>query len=541
MSEKKINEINPENIKQNNEDVQKEKETSNLLDEQKILNDSQRSLVNIEKDQELFFYILLTIFAIVLLILLRLKDEKKYIINKNITENLFYHVIESTEPINNFDNRYKNIYPSLTLELKNEFPTLEEIFKGRVLYINDRDLTNKYIKHVRPIDEKQEELYRYQYYKNLKPNDVLDGVRKNLIDTPKFIEICNKEKLINTEKVEATDNPLISIILPAYNKKNEIKKSIRSIQNQSIKNLEIIIVDDCSTENATELYNKLLEEDPRIRIFYQQKNMGIFRTRLNGFLYSRGKFILNFNPGDLFADNLILEDVYNLITKYNLDSIRFSFKTYQPSDDNSYYKIYPHIYQMYHLNITYGRVEHNVQNYGYGTIWNRLIRANVITKGLDLVDSYILNAYKNIWEDVWWNELINFVSFSHLVINRIGYINFIPKGEDKSLNISNKEEKDKTIKEFIYKWLFDYQLLNQEGKEKDDLLDEIKRFSDPTNIYDGVQVNLDYLTSNCTAYNKLLNSLLDDFYIPDKKKKFLEKLLDNYKEKLYNLNNNSEK
>ena len=52
------------------------------------------------------------------------------------------------------------------------------------------------------------------------------------------------EKLISDEKFEASNEPLISVIVITYNKENNIMKSIRSIQNQSFKNIEIIIVDD---------------------------------------------------------------------------------------------------------------------------------------------------------------------------------------------------------------------------------------------------------------------------------------------------------
>ena len=99
-------------------------------------------------------------------------------------------------------------------------------------------------------------------------------------------------------------------------------KSIRSIQNQSFKNVEIIIVDDCSRDNSKYYYNYLLKTDPRIRIFTHLKNMGVWRTRIDGVLYSRGKYIIH----DLYSDEYVLEDAYNLVEKYNLDSIRMLFK-----------------------------------------------------------------------------------------------------------------------------------------------------------------------------------------------------------------------
>ena len=74
--------------------------------------------------------------------------------------------------------------------------------------------------------------------------------------------------------------------MPSYNKKNILLKSIRIIQNQNFKNIEIIIVNDCSTDNSIDLFNYLLKTDPRIRIFHHMKNMGCWRSRLDGIIYS---------------------------------------------------------------------------------------------------------------------------------------------------------------------------------------------------------------------------------------------------------------
>ena len=71
------------------------------------------------------------------------------------------------------------------------------------------------------------------------------------------------------------------------------------------------------------IYKYLLETDPRIRIFYHLNNMGIWRTSIDGFLYSRAKYYIYFDAEDFYTDNYILEDAYNIIEKYELDSVRF--------------------------------------------------------------------------------------------------------------------------------------------------------------------------------------------------------------------------
>ena len=522
--------------KDKDKEKDKEKETANLLEENQIPKRHQnQTFIDIGKDNELLWFMLLTAFIFVIYILTRLKPALRgvhQVIDGKIIDNSFYHEIESTDLINSFDNRYRNIYPEITLELINDFPTLEQIFNARILYIKDRNITSRYLRHIRPFKDKEEEQFRPELYDHLVPNDTWSENRTNLIKTNKFIDLCNKETIINTETINTTDKPLISIILPAYNKRNEITRSIRSIQNQSFKNIEIIIVDDYSSENATDIYNNLLSNDKRIRVFYHMKNMGMFKSRLDGFLYSRGKYILFFEPGDLFSDNLALEDVYKIIIKYNLDSVRFAFKKIKEIEKNKY-GISNCLYPQKDIKIRYGKVRDNVHYFGYGTIWNRLIRANVITKSLDLIDIYILNAYKNVGEDAWLNKLVNVVTFSHLTINRIGYIYHSSENSEGNIKISTEEEREQSIREFIYGWLFDYQLARADSKKKD-LIDTLRQYNSPNNTINGIPINLSYLKTNFTIYTHLLNTLLNDYFVKDDDKNYVNQLLTNYTMKMYN-------
>ena len=540
MSIINVSDINKEefhqkkNEKQKDKDKDKEKETSNLLEENQLPKNefNKESFCQIEKNNEIFYFLVLAGFIFIIYYITRVKQNY---INKNDYQNPFIHIIETNDTINNFENRYKHLYPTLTL--KKEYTSLPEIMNAKILYIHETNLTNRYLRHVRPVVEDiEEEKYQHILYDHVIPNDTFDEKRENLYTIDRFMDLCNQGKLLNFESLNKTElsltNPTISIIVAVYNKKNEILKSVRSIQNQSFKNIEIILVDDFSTDNSTNIYNSLLAEDPRIRVFYHLKNMGVFRTRLDGFLYSRGKYILHFDAGDLFSDNLVLEDIYNLIVKYNLDSIRFSFKTYKILGDNKY-GISTYIYPAKKIKIRYGKVHDNVHFFGYGTIWNRLIRANVVTKGLDNIDSFILNAYKNLWEDVWWNILVNYVIFGHTTINRVGYIYFKSDDGEGNIKIGTEKERDNTIKEFINFWLFDYQLLPKDDKKKN-IIENLRKYSLPNNTFYGTPVNLNYLNTNFTTYSHLLVTLINDYFVDEQDKNFVGGLLNNYTIKFMN-------
>ena len=147
------------------------------------------------------------------------------------------------------------------------------------------------------------------------------------MEIKEYYDLCQKEKFVSSESFfNKTNNPVISVLVISYNKKDILLKSIRSIQNQSLKNIEIIIVNDKSTDKSEEVLKQLLETDERIRVFTHLKNMGAWRSRLDAFLYSNAPYVIHFDAGDFYADNYILEDVYFLANKFDIDSVRFGFR-----------------------------------------------------------------------------------------------------------------------------------------------------------------------------------------------------------------------
>jgi len=240
---------------------------------------------------------------------------------------------------------YKDILPKIN-ELNQETQSLEEIFNSRRLFISDANLTPDYIRYIRKINETEKEEYNKKYSENeTKIDQRIFNQRVDQLNFRDYLKLNFKNKLLyNTSKLENNDKPLISIIISTFNREKSLMLSVRSIQNQHLKNIEIIIVDDCSTDNSTVHLKYLLETDPRIRVFTHLKNMGTWKTRIDGFLYSRGKYILYFDAGDAYEDNYVLEDAYNLIEKYHLDSCKLLFRMVYSYDKPDKNKVVFHVY-----------------------------------------------------------------------------------------------------------------------------------------------------------------------------------------------------
>jgi glycosyltransferase involved in cell wall biosynthesis len=349
-----------------------------------------------------------------------------------------------------------------------------------------------------------------------------------------FYALCDQKKLntVKKNKKQSSDRPFISIIIPFYNNKLNLIKTLRSLQLQTLKNIEIIIVDDNNAKVNKE-YKNLLDSDYRLRLFSQPKNMGLWRKRIDGFLYSRGKYILHINPGDILADSYVLEDLYHLVSKYNLDTVRFSFSktkhdrsTLKENIKFNEKKIYPSTF----TKIIYGKPNYNVHIFGYGTIWNRLVRAGVMRKGLDLLDKELLNVYKDLWEDMWWNDLIDRVSFSNLVVNRLGYIFLYDKRYSIEPRIGNKFLKNKSIKEFILFWYWDYCLLPRKNNKKS-IVDTLRKYIKPDNKFSLINMSLEFLTDRYRPYENLLKRLINDPFVEPGDKKFVSHLYNTTKAK----------
>ena len=98
---------------------------------------------------------------------------------------------------------------------------------------------------------------------------------------------------------------LISVIVPCYNIDKYIEKCIKSIENQTYKNIEIIAVDDCSTDNTMTILKKLAETYANLSVYQNDANRGAAYSRNFALKKAKGEFV-----GFVDSDDYITEDYY---------------------------------------------------------------------------------------------------------------------------------------------------------------------------------------------------------------------------------------
>ncbi len=95
----------------------------------------------------------------------------------------------------------------------------------------------------------------------------------------------------------------VSIITPVFNSENYLEETINSVLNQTYQNWELIIIDDCSTDNSVDIINKFLKNDSRIKFISLNKNSGVASARNSGIEVAKGRFIAFLDSDDIWDEN----------------------------------------------------------------------------------------------------------------------------------------------------------------------------------------------------------------------------------------------
>ena len=132
----------------------------------------------------------------------------------------------------------------------------------------------------------------------------------------------------------------VSVIVPAYNTEKYLKKCLDSLVNQTLNDIEIIVINDCSTDKTKDILKNYKEKYKNIKVINNKTNKGIGYNRNLGIKKAKGEFI-SFIDSDDYVDITMYEKMYNKAKRDKLDLVICNFYNNLEHEDGSIQKIIP--------------------------------------------------------------------------------------------------------------------------------------------------------------------------------------------------------
>ena len=299
-------------------------------------------------------------------------------------------------------------------------------------------------------------LYIYKYInidgtKNTFENKEVQNINEKIINYEKTLREISEEEieefrainnfgyLFDRTKYKRSDHPNVTIVITLRNQAHCIHKAIRSVQNQSLKNIEMIIVDDCSWDNSTAVVEKFMKEDERIILIkHEEYNEGTMISRKEAIRMAKGKYITVLDGDDTLIHKDILKYSLNVAEMADLDIVEFHFAPYDNNNkrlknghihDLSYIIHQPELKYKFYRFIDYNDYQ---RSFICRTIWGKLIKNKIFQKTLDNIPSKYLNDYIVNFEDSIIMISLYQVANSYYCLRQLGY--YYSLGNDRRTN-----------------------------------------------------------------------------------------------------------
>ena len=180
--------------------------------------------------------------------------------------------------------------------------------------------------------------------------------------------------------------PIVTVIMPVYNGEKRCEQAIRSVLNQSYKKIELIIINDGSTDRTAEIVKNISDEDERI-VFINQKNGGVSNARNTGLKAASGEFIA-FVDADDYMSRLFIEKLLGLILSEKTDLAMCGYKNIYANGSQSI----RHVESGKNMQTI---LENNLKLNWINILWNKIYRKEYIT--------HFFNTNKSMGEDLEFN------------------------------------------------------------------------------------------------------------------------------------------
>ena len=305
-----------------------------------------------------------------------------------------------------------------------------------------------------------------------------------------YVDLCLQGILIekNKNNFKATNNPKISIIKPVFNSTKYLNYSLRSIQNQNLLDIEIIVIDDASNDNGEtiKLIKKFQEEDPRIRLLINESPKGLLYTICKGILNAKGKYIMEIDQDDLFSYGTLFSELYEEAEFNHLDIISFlsvqeknRYKVIKSSYENQIIKdIFKDKKSL--IKLSYRRkVKHFRED---GMLWNKFVNSTIFKRAVKKLGQKNYGKYLFTHEDFILVFMIYHEARSAAQYQRFGYFKYL-HSDSVSSRIKSNENKEQYCYEYLTYFDIIYELSENNTIDKNfAALDFTSRYDSMKNL-----------------------------------------------------------
>ena len=239
-----------------------------------------------------------------------------------------------------------------------------------------------------------------------------------------FFDICTKGLFLYKKRYKKKINPKFSLVIPVLNKRDYLLKLICSIQNQLYENIEIIFVDDHSTDGSIELIEQYKRKDKRIVLIKHEKNKGTLITRNDGVLNAKGEYILFIDPDDMILENS-LQKLNEATLKYN-DTDVIQFRAYKKIGTSIFpwargYKEFDKMVNQPELcSIMF--YENGILNQINFFIWAKIFKRTILIEAINKLNEKYNDVYMTLYEDVAMLFIILQIAKNYIYVNIYGYL-----------------------------------------------------------------------------------------------------------------------
>ncbi|MDY5519232.1 glycosyltransferase family 2 protein, partial [Campylobacter lanienae] len=249
----------------------------------------------------------------------------------------------------------------------------------------------------------------------------------------------------------------ISIIIPVYNVEKYISQCLDSAINQSLKDIEIIIVDDCGSDKSMDIAQEYAKNDSRIKIIKNSQNQGPFTSRNNAVLAANGEYLV-FLDSDDFLDLKACEIAYNATKDGYYDIIKFNAYNYENGNATIFDKILEN--DSFESLEEYANYMYRQKGYPRWNLAFILIKRDIYLRAFEILDlKYrITMAEDALMNFVLWNLSNKFCHISDILYYYRNNPDSSTKTKNKEIIARNSKDRIfviKKIKEISKKHKFD--------------------------------------------------------------------------------------